>query len=215
MEAWKMINKLVAYIELLIVTFVILLYLLGLYEAAIVSGVSFRIYLLLTSFYYYVGCLAKSPGQLLDFGNANVKGICNRCNRIVGTKTVHCEICNKCYHKRDHHCPIIGRCVASNNLKDLYLAVFFMSLHSLAAVLRGSTKFAYMMSIHKYLLAMSSAFTCWLTLLILTGKTTKELTRAKGNITSEMKISRLKDMFRNGLMDTLVPYLKWKTHIVR
>lgn len=215
MEAWKMMNKLVAYTEILIVAFVIILYLLGFYEAAIVSGVSIRLYLLITSFYYYVGCLAKSPGQLLDFGNANVKGICKKCNRIVGTKTVHCEICNKCYHKRDHHCPIIGRCVASSNIRDLYLAVSFMGFHSLAAILRGSTRFAYMMSIHRYLFIMSSAFACWLTFLILTGKTTKELMRFQGRITDEIRMFRLKKVFRDGLVGTLAPYLRWKTSIVK
>ncbi|AFM98847.1 hypothetical protein EHEL_081470 [Encephalitozoon hellem ATCC 50504] len=215
MEAWKTMNKLVRYTEALIVAFVIILYLLGLYEAVIVSGVSIRLYLLITSFYYYVGCLAKSPGQLLDFGDANVKGICNKCNRIVGTKTIHCEICNKCYHRRDHHCPIIGRCVASNNIKDLYFAVSFIGLHSLAAILKGSNRFAYMMSIHRYLFVMSSAFACWLTFLILTGKTTKELMKFQGRITDEVRMFRLKEVFRDGLVGTLAPYLRWKTSIVK
>ncbi|CAD26454.1 hypothetical protein [Encephalitozoon cuniculi GB-M1] len=215
MEVWRLVNRLVVYTELLIVTFVVLLYLLGLYEAAIVSGISVRLYLLMTSFYYYAGCLAKSPGQLLDFGSANVKGICKKCNRIVGTRTIHCEICNKCYHKRDHHCSIIGRCVASNNIRDLYFAVLFINFHSLVAVLRGSTELTYMLSVHRYLLAMSSIFVCWLTLLILTDKTTKELMKSGGRVTDGVRMSRMREIFRGGLVGTLFPYLRWKTSIVK
>lgn len=214
MEMWRLLNRLVRCTELMIVTFVVLLYLLGMYEATAVSGISVRLYLLVTSFYYYVGCLAKSPRQLIDFGSANVKGICKRCNMMVGERTVHCEVCNKCYHRRDHHCPIIGRCVASNNLKDLYFAVLFANLHSVAAMAGSSTRFSAMLFVHRYLFVMSGVFVCWLTLLVLAGKTTRELVRSKGNVADDIRVSRLREIFCDGVVGTLAPYARWRTSVV-
>lgn len=213
MEVWRLMNKLVKYLEFFIVTLVISLYLLACYEAVKGSNITLSLYLLSTSFYYYLRCLAKSPGQLLDFNNAEIKGICKRCSRIVGTRTVHCDICNKCYHKRDHHCPIIGKCVASDNFRDLYLSVLFLSLYSLTAVLRD-TGFHPLLFMYKYILVLSAAFVCWLTVLVLTDKTTKELLKSREEIATDIKMSRLGMLFGGGLLDVFLPYIQWRTHVI-
>jgi len=213
MEIWKPVNQIIRIAESVVITLVTMLYILGCYDAVVASGISVRLYFLTTSFYYYITCLVKSPGQLLDFGTANVKGICKKCNRIVGTRTVHCEICNKCYHKRDHHCPIIGRCVASNNTNDLYLTIVFANLYSFAMLFESSPH-ALMAFVHKYLFVISGWFVFWFTLLIVTDKTTQELLRRRGRVLKDFRVRRLKDVFRAGLLQTLVPYLAHRISVV-
>lgn len=213
MEAWKFMNRLIRYLEFFIITFVVSMYLTACYETFTASNVLLPMYLLTTSFYYYLSCLKKPPGRLLDFNNTSIKGICKRCNRIVGAKTVHCEVCNKCYHGRDHHCPIIGKCVASNNFRDLYFALLFMMLYSFVAMFR-ETRFYRVLFVYKYIFFLLSLFVCWMTLLIVTDRTTKELVKNKEPIKGNIKISRLGKLFDKGLVRIIAPYIRWKASIV-
>lgn len=212
MEIWRLLNRGIRYLEFLVVAFVLLLYVLECYETARLPGRAAPLFFLLTSLCHYISCLAKSPGQLLDFDDASIKGMCKKCNRIVGSRTVHCEICNKCYHKRDHHCPIIGKCVASDNFRNLYFATLFMVLYVLLAAFRVSQ--AHHVLLHKYLFVLLSAVVCWMTLLLVADKTTAELVASR-QVRQSIRLSRLGKLLDKGLLGILAPYAAWKTSVVK
>ncbi|ORD94129.1 ERFB [Enterospora canceri] len=129
-----------------------------------------KFYLITTASIYYGMALVKSPGSLFDINDSDVKGICNKCNRIRGDSTKHCTVCNKCYYKRDHHCVFLGKCVASNNIKDFFFCLLFTFLYSIAMLLTKP---------HKILLIFATTVIgmslFWFATVISTGKSTSEL----------------------------------------
>jgi hypothetical protein len=211
MELWTLTNKLTRHLEFFLITFVVFFYLMSLYDTVTSSSVFLPAYLLLTSFYYYTNCLSKPPGHLLDFNNANIKGICKKCNRIVGSRTVHCETCNKCYFKRDHHCPVIGKCIASDNFNDLYYTALFMMLYCILAVAR-TARTQPLVFVYKYLIGLLSAFLLWLTLLVVVDKTSKEILKEESRMSRcDFKVGRLRHLLDDGVLFILLPFLRWKT----
>jgi hypothetical protein len=212
MELWMLTNRVTRHLEFFLITFVVFFYFASMYDTLTSSSIILPAYFLLASFYYYATCLSKSPGHLLDFNNANIKGICKRCNRIVGSRTVHCETCNKCYFKRDHHCPIIGKCVASDNFNDLYYCALFMVLYCVSAIGR-STRAQPLLFIYKYLIGLLTAFLLWLTFLLLTDRTSREVLKER-DLMGTVRIGRLKALVNDGILFILLPFLRYKTAVV-
>ncbi|KAK6089249.1 hypothetical protein P3W45_001768 [Vairimorpha bombi] len=83
MEIYSFINKCTKKLEFLVISTVVSFYMLSIYDTILSS-------------HKYFNC-------------SQIQGLCKKCNRIVGSRTVHCELCNKCYYKRDHHCIITGK----------------------------------------------------------------------------------------------------------
>lgn len=126
MEFYEIANKATKFMECILVSGVVGLYMTASYISVVRDRSVLASYFIITSFIHYTMILAKSPGSLLDLGNASVMGLCSTCNRIRGNRTRHCHVCNKCYNKRDHHCMLLGRCIAENNMRDFYFCTLFL-----------------------------------------------------------------------------------------
>ncbi|KAF9763850.1 Palmitoyltransferase PFA3 [Nosema granulosis] len=213
MEIYKAVNCCTKTLEFLVISTVVSFYLLSIYDTITSSSVIIPLYFILLSMYYYFQLLTKSPGALLDFNHAHIKGLCKKCNRIVGNRTTHCEICNKCYHKRDHHCVITGKCIASNNSSDLFYTVFFLFIYTILALNR-TTVLKEFMFFYKYMCLLSFSILLWVTSLLLVDKTTKELFKMNTSVFREIKYRRLCSLLDDGILTVLCPMIKKKSRVV-
>lgn len=213
MELYKAVNCCTKSLEFLVISTVVSFYLLSIYDTVTSSSVILPLYMLLLSLYYYVQLLTKSPGALLDFDHAQIKGLCKKCNRIVGNRTTHCEICNKCYHKRDHHCVITGKCIAANNSNDLFFTVFFLLIYTVLALNRA-TSLKEFMFFYKYMGLLSFTILLWVTSLLVVDKTTKEFFKMNTSVFREVKIKRLNSLIDDGLLTILFPLAKKRSRVV-
>lgn len=213
MEIYSFINKCTKKLEFLVISTVVSFYMLSIYDTILSSHKIIPLYTVCLSFYYYLMLLTKSPGILLDLSCSQIQGLCKKCNRIVGNRTVHCEICNKCYYKRDHHCIITGKCIASNNTKDLFFNLFFLFIYSVLAMNRESVLKEFVF-FYKYTTILSGVLLCWVSLLTMTDKTTSEFFSMDKSVYNEMMLRRICELPENGLINIIFPFLNRKVRMV-
>ncbi|WUR04676.1 palmitoyltransferase [Vairimorpha necatrix] len=200
MEMHHLLNKCTKKLEFLVISFVVSFYLLSIYDTIFSSHKIIPLYFCLLSLYYYISLLTCVPGEYIDFNT--VERICKKCNRLSGRQSVHCEICNRCFYKRDHHCVITGKCIESNNLKYMYLTVLFLFIYSLFAMFRtGGLK--ELTFFYNFTCILSGFLLIWVTLLILTDKTTANL--LKDIDIKDLRLKNIKKIVENGWICTLCP----------
>lgn len=140
MQFYEFANRIVRSAECALISLVLGAYALLIYISIMKDRSICSSYLIVTSFTYYVILLVKSPGSLLDLGDASVRGLCTICNRVRGNKTRHCYVCSKCYDKLDHHCMLTGKCIAQNNIREFYLCIVFTLLFTISWLVKKNEK---------------------------------------------------------------------------
>lgn len=213
MEFYSFINKCTKKLEYIVISTVVSFYMLSIYDTILSSHKCIPLYIISLSFYYYLMLLTKSPGIPLDLNYSEINGVCKKCNRIVGNRTVHCEICNKCYHKRDHHCIITGKCIASNNTRDLFFNLFFLFIYSVLAMYRQSSMKEFVF-FYKYTTLLSGGLLIWISILTLTDKTTSEFFIMDESFYKYLKLNRLQFLKENGIINIMFPFLNRNVRVV-
>ena len=163
-----------------------------------------KCYFLGTSFIYYLIALIKSPGSLFDINDSEVKGICNKCNRIRGNHTKHCSICNKCYYKRDHHCVFLGKCIASNNLKDFLFSLIFLTIYGVLRLFTSSLKL-----VTAFFTFVALCATMWFSCVLTSEKTSGELAEFDKWRISRKDLRKFLLKMKDSPVNILFPYLKF------
>jgi hypothetical protein len=213
MEIYSFINKCTKKLEFLVISTVVSFYMLSIYDTILSSHKCIPLYIICLSFYYYLILLTKSPGTLLDFNCSQIQGLCKKCNRIVGSRTVHCELCNKCYYKRDHHCIITGKCIASNNTKDLFFNLLFLFIYSILAMNRESLLKEFVF-FYKYTTILSGVLLIWVGVLLTIDKTTSEFFSMDKSVYTEVELRRITGLKENGVINIVFPFLNRKVRMV-
>lgn len=130
-------------------------------------------YILTLSLFYYCSLLKKSPGSLLDYNGLEIRGICQKCNRLRSNRTFHCDSCDKCYYKRDHHCPWLGKCVAQDNYREYYFFILFMVIFQCMSLFRTNL-FVETVFFTNMLTGVLFIFFLWINFLLCIDKTSIE-----------------------------------------
>ncbi|KAM0678719.1 hypothetical protein BDAP_000679 [Binucleata daphniae] len=132
------------------------------------------------SLYYYILLLKKSPGSLQEYSGLEVRGMCDKCNRLQSNRTFHCDSCNKCYYRRDHHCPWVGKCIAAGNYKEFYFFVMFLTLYHITSLLKSAC-FIEICFFNDMILVFCLLFFGWINFLLCLDKTTLEYHKSNEN----------------------------------
>lgn len=194
-------NRIVKYMEWILITTIISVYLTLIYTSVMYDRSIFFSYLVFISFIHYLVILVKSPGSLLDLGNASVRGLCRICNRVRGTRTRHCYLCDKCYNKRDHHCILIGRCIAADNLKEVFLCCFFLFLFLSNWMLTKPQGFIIVMPVLTLLVSI-----CWICLCVAHDKTTAELYSSENKSVGKTELKQLLGFIFSNPIQAVFPF---------
>lgn len=202
MELFEVANRTTRTLEYMLVGTVIGLYVALIYVSAMCDRCLASLYLIATSFIYYVNLLLHSPAQPLCPESAAVRGLCSTCNRVRGARTRHCHICNQCYSRRDHHCMLIGRCVAESNMRDFYLCILFMLLFLVSWLFQRECK-----PLVGLLVACVLGSFLWLSLCIAEGKTSHEMLKMERIVISPAHLASLLKYLRDDPVGILLPLL--------
>ncbi len=208
MELYKVINKIIKYMERILIGLLLSSYFLLIVKCAVKDKNIITTYFILVSFAYYIRVLIKSPGSLLDYGNDTICGLCDICNRIKGSRTKHCQICNKCYNKRDHHNMLVGRCIAENNIFEMLMCNIFLLIFLIIWEITKN---------HDHLLIIPICglliFIGWMLVCVGQNRTTKEIGKY-GNRKIEFKNYRiLYENFKKEPIKSLFPFILQRSNI--
>lgn len=208
MKIHKLITTLVKYIEKILILLILSAYTITITVFAFKKHDIIATYFIFSSFIYYVIMLKKSPGSLLDFGNANIRGLCNQCNRIKGDRTKHCYICNKCYNKLDHHNMLIGSCIAENNILEMILCNLFLLLFFLICMHKETySKFLFIFSFGIFI------FISWLIYSIGKDKTMKEIDKNEYKRFNFKNFKFIIDIIKTRPLKILFPFFSTKAQV--
>lgn len=78
---------------------------------------------------------SKSANEFLQWT------VCSKCDAYRPPRAHHCRICNRCVLQLDHHCPWLNNCIGYRNYRYFILAVTYLAIGSLYAVLYTFPKF--------------------------------------------------------------------------
>lgn len=115
---------------------------------------------------------------------------CLKCQMKKVKNVHHCILCNKCIERRDHHCFFMKTCIGKKNHKFFILFCLYTSLAGIFSLneifvyfRREIVSFETKMSLIIIIVCIcgligtiiSMSFLIWQTLILLTGKTSKQL----------------------------------------
>lgn len=208
MEFYEVVNKTIKFMECILISTVVGSYVTVLYVSAVRDRSVVSTYLILTSFIHYIMILTKSPGSLLDLGNASVVGLCNICNRIRGNRTRHCHICSKCYNKRDHHCMLLGRCIAEDNMRDFYFCILFLVAFLTTWLFAKDCK-----AVVGIVAGGALGSLLWLSLCIAHGKTSSEMMKLEDRRLKMRHIQNLMKYIGDDLLGMFLPVVNTRRRV--